>query len=353
MGDFNKIGITMSKNQNTRIVLASRPEGLPSDENFRIEKEDIQQPGKGQVLIKVLYLSLDPYMRGRMSDEKSYTDPVPIGGVITAESVGIVVKSESPRFTEGDHVCCPSGWQTWFLGDAGNPEIYPVDSSRVPLPAYLGVCGMPGRTAYFGMLRKAKAQAGETLVVSAASGAVGSVVGQIGKMLDLHVVGVAGGAEKCAWVKDELGFDECIDYKNEDLDDALRRTCPNGIDIYFESVGGILAEAVAKQLNPGARVPICGYISSYNAKRRADTRTPFKIFGELPNPPWHEFFLVFDFVSEYAEANRKLTQWVAEGKLKYRETLVEDFQKTPEHFNWLFEGKNFGKLIVKVAGDSS
>ncbi len=337
--------------KNTRIVLASRPKGLPVPENYRIEKESVPKLRKGQALIKVLYLSLDPYMRGRMSAEKSYADPVPIGGVITGESAGVVIKSNSLRFREGDYVCCPSGWQSYFVADENDLMIYPVDPSLVPLSTYLGVCGMPGRTAYFGLLREAKPRAGETLVVSAASGAVGSVVGQIGKMERLHVVGVAGGKEKCAWVKDELGFDECIDYKAENLDEALARACPGGIDIYFESVGGALSEAVAKKLNPGARVPICGYISSYNAKKIAETRTPFHIFGELENPPWHRFFLVFNYLSEYEEANRKLVEWVASGKLKYRETIKKGLEKAPEYFNWLFEGRNFGKLIVQVAKD--
>jgi len=338
--------------ENTRIVLASRPKGLPLAENYRMEKEPIPKLNKGQVLIKIIYLSLDPYMRGRMSKEKSYADPVPIDGVITGEAAGVVIKTKSLRFKEGDYVCCPSGWQSHFIGDESDLMIYPVDPTLVPLSAYLGVCGMPGRTAYFGLLHEAKPRAAETLVVSAASGAVGSVVGQIGKMRSLRVVGVAGGKEKCAWVKDELGFDECIDYKKENLDEALARTCPNGIDIYFESVGGALSEAVAKQLNPGARVPICGYISSYNARKVAETRTPFQIFGELPNPPWHEFFLVFNYVADYAEANQKLVEWVASGKLKYRETIVEGLEKAPEYFNWLFEGKNFGKLVVQVNQDS-
>lgn len=337
--------------KNTRVVLASRPKGNPVPENYRIENETVPELNEGQVLIKVLYLSLDPYMRGRMSAEKSYADPVPIGGVITGESAGVVIESRSLRFKEGDHVCCPSGWQSYFVGNENDLMIYPVDPALVPLSAYLGVCGMPGRTAYFGLLREGKPSAGETLVVSAASGAVGSVVGQIGKMEKLRVIGVAGGAEKCAWVKDELGFDECIDYKAGNLDEELAKACPDGIDIYFESVGGALSEAVAKQLNPGARVPICGYISAYNAEKIAETRTPFHIFGELENPPWHEFFLVFNYVSEYAEANRKLVEWVASGKLKYRETIVEGLEKAPEYFNWLFEGRNFGKLVVEVAKD--
>ncbi len=337
--------------KNTRIVLASRPKGQPAAENFRIETETVAKLKKGQVLIKVIYLSLDPYMRGRMSKEKSYADPIPIGGVITAESAGVVIESRSLRFQEGDYVCCPSGWQSHFVAHESDLNVYPVDPSRVTLSAYLGVCGMPGRTAYFGLIREAKPYASETLVVSAASGAVGSVVGQIGKMLSLRVIGVAGGPEKCAWVKDELGFDECIDYKLGDLDEALREACPNGIDIYFESVGGVLSEAVAQQLNPGARVPICGYISSYNAEKIAAARTPFDIFGELPNPPWHKFFLVFDYLAEYGEANTKLVDWVANEKIKYRETIVEGLENAPEYFNWLFEGKNFGKLIVRVAVD--
>ena len=336
----------------TRIVLASRPKGKPVAENYRIEKEVIPDLKKGQVLIKVIYLSLDPYMRGRMGKEKSYADPVPIGGVITAESAGVVIKSRSLRFRKGDYVCCPSGWQSHFVGDESDLMIYPVDPTLVPLSAYLGVCGMPGRTAYFGLTYEGKPRAAETLVVSAASGAVGSVVGQLGKMLSLRVVGVAGGAEKCAWVKNELGFDECIDYKQGGLKKSLRKACPNGIDIYFESVGGALTEAVATQLNPGARVPICGYISNYNAKKIASSRTPFEIFGEMEHPPWHKFFLVFNYVSEYAEANRKLVDWVASGKLKYRETIVKDLEKAPEYFNWLFEGKNFGKLIVQVSDDA-
>ncbi|MFC1740885.1 NADP-dependent oxidoreductase [Pseudomonadota bacterium] len=339
--------------ENTRIVLASRPAGEPVAKNFRIEKEPVPKLKKGQVLIKVIYLSLDPYMRGRMSKEKSYADPVPIDGVITGETAGVVIKSRSLRFAEGEYVCCPSGWQSHFIAEENDLMVYPVDPTRVPLSTYLGVCGMPGRTAYFGLLREGKPSAGETIVVSAASGAVGSVVGQIAKMERLRVVGVAGGQEKCDWVRKELGFDECIDYKAGHLDEALTEACPDGIDIYFESVGGALSEAVAKQLNPGARVPICGYISSYNAEKIAETRTPFQIFGELENPPWHQFFLVFNYVSEYAEANRKLTEWVAEGKINYRETIVKGLEKAPEYFNWLFRGKNFGKLIVQVAKDKS
>ena len=335
--------------ENLRITLASRPVGVPTESNFQIEKQHLPPLRDGQVLIKTLYLSLDPYMRGRMSAAKSYADPVAIGAVMTGESAGIIIDSKSTRFKKGDYICSDSGWQSHYISNEDNPLIYRVDPTIVPLSAYLGVCGMPGRTAYFGLLREAKPVEGETLVVSAASGAVGSVVGQIGKILGLRVIGIAGGQQKCAYVKEELGFDECMDYKAGGLDEALVRACPDGIDIYFESVGGAVTEAVAKLLNPGARVPICGYISNYNALNIAESRTPFHILGELPDPPWHQFFLVFNYVEDYAEANHKLTDWVSVGAIKYRETMVEGLEKAPEYFSWLFEGKNFGKLIVKVA----
>ena len=339
----------MSSHNNRSIVLASRPLGEPTADNFRLESSTTAPIEDGQVLIKVLYLSLDPYMRGRMSEAKSYADPVAIGEVMAAETAGVIIESKSDLYAVGDHVCCRSGWQEYFVSNEKDPMTYKVDASAVPLSTYLGVCGMPGRTAYFGLKSEGKPQAGETLVVSAASGAVGSVVGQIGKKLGLHVVGVAGGAEKCAYVKDELGFDAVIDYKANDLDSALATACPNGIDIYFESVGGALTEAVAKQLNTGARVPICGYISNYNATDITKERTPFHILGELENPPAHRFFLVFDYYPEFAEANNALVSWVSSDELKYRETMVEGLEKAPDYFSWLFSGKNFGKLVVKIA----
>ena len=339
----------MTNYANKSIVLASRPVGEPSADNFRLETTEVGGLQDGQILIKTLYLSLDPYMRGRMSEAKSYADPVAIGEVMAAESAGVVVESKSDLYAVGDHVCSRSGWQEYFISDAKDPMTYKVDTDLVPLSAYLGVCGMPGRTAYFGLKHGGKPQKGETLVVSAASGAVGSVVGQIGKKLGLHVVGIAGGDKKCAYVKDELGFDEVVDYKSDDLDAALAATCPNGIDIYFESVGGAVTEAVAKQLNAGARVPICGFISNYNSTDITKARTPFHIFGELETPPAHKFFLVFDFVSQYPEANKALTDWVTSGELKYQETIVEGLERAPEYFSWLFSGKNFGKLVVKIA----
>ena len=341
----------MPEQQNKSIVLASRPIGEPIADNFRLETTSIPEVKDGQVLIKVLYLSLDPYMRGRMSAAKSYAEPVPIDEVMPAETAGVVVESKSSQYAVGDYVCCRSGWQEYFVSNQKDPMTYKVDPETVPLSTYLGVCGMPGRTAYFGLKREGKPVAGETLVVSAASGAVGSVVGQIGKKLGLHVVGIAGGSKKCAYVKDELGFDECVDYKAIDLDGALKAACPKGIDIYFESVGGAVTEAVSKQFNPGARAPICGYIASYNATDITKERTPFHIFGELETPPEHKFFLVFDHYAEFAEANSSLTKWVADGEIKYQETMVEGLERAPEYFSWLFSGKNFGKLVVKIADE--
>ena len=341
----------MSELSNKSIVLASRPVGEPSADDFRLETSIVAPIKDDEVLIKTLYLSLDPYMRGRMSAAKSYADPVAIGEVMVAETAGVVVESKSDRYAVGDYVCCRSGWQEYFVSHHKDPMTYKIDADKVPLSAYLGVCGMPGRTAYFGLIREGKPVAGETLVVSAASGAVGSVVGQIGKKLGLHVVGIAGGEKKCAYVKEELGFDECVDYKAADFDSALKSACPKGIDIYFESVGGKVTEAVAKQFNLGARAPICGYIASYNATDITKERTPFHIFGELENPPEHKFFLVFDHYADFAEANNALTDWVANGEIKYQETIADGLESAPEYFSWLFSGKNFGKLVVKVAGE--
>ena len=341
----------MSELSNKSIVLASRPVGEPTAKDFRLETSSVTPLKDGEVLIKTLYLSLDPYMRGRMSAAKSYADPVAIGAVMVAETAGIVVDSRSDNYVVGDYVCCRAGWQEYFVSHHKDPMTYKVDPGKVPLSTYLGVCGMPGRTAYFGLIREGKPVAGETLVVSAASGAVGSVVGQIGKKLGLYVVGIAGGEKKCAYVKDELGFDECVDYKSDNFGSALKTACPNGIDIYFESVGGAVTEAVAKQFNPGARAPICGYIASYNATDITKERTPFHIFGELENPPEHKFFLVFDHYADFPEANSALTEWVASGEIKYQETIAEGLEMAPEYFSWLFSGKNFGKLVVKVAAE--
>jgi len=248
-------------------------------------------------------------------------------------------------------VCCPGGWQDHAIIEGYEPMLYKVDASALPLSAYLGVAGMPGRTAYYGLLEKGRPQAGETLVVSAASGAVGSVVGQIGKLKGCRVVGVAGGPDKCKYVIDELGFDACVDYKAGNLEADLAAACPDGIDVYFENVGGDVARAVASLLNEGARVPVCGYISNYNDSRSNRTETPFDIFGALTPPPEHGFFLVYDSSMTPMEMTDALSVWIKQGSLKYKESIVEGLDNAPEAFRGLLSGKNFGKQLIKVASE--
>ena len=334
---------------NTRIVLARRPEGEPTDDCFRVETVELPELEDNQILIKVNWLSLDPYMRPRMNDMKSYAKPLQIGDVMTGESTGVVLESKSDKYRPGDHVAAHLGWQSHIVADADNPAVMPVDLANGSLSAHLGVVGMPGRTAYFGLQEVGKPQAGETLVVAAASGAVGSVVGQMAKILGLRAVGVAGGPEKCRFVTEELGFDACIDYKAPDFADKLAAACPDGIDIYFENVGGDVTKAVAGLLNPGARVPICGYISNYNDADLEQAETPFHILKRLDSVPEHRFFLVTEWHERWLEATRQLGQWIGEGKLKYRESVGEGLENAPEYFRGMLKGRNFGKQLVKVA----
>jgi len=339
----------MSELHNTRIVLVRRPEGEPQDDDFEIQSLPIPPLAEGEILIQVVWLSLDPYMRGRMSDRKSYAPPTVLGEPVTAEATGVVAASRSERWHQGDTVCVRSGWQSYVVTRGDDPEVTAVDAKAHPLSSYLGVLGMPGRTAYFGLLRVGKPRAGETVVVSAAAGAVGSAVGQIAKLLGCRAVGVAGGPVKCRYVTSELGFDACVDYKAGNLEADLAAACPDGIDVYFENVGGAVARAVAPLLNPGARVPICGFVSAYNAPDMTQVETPFDVFGSLPDPPEHRFFLVFDYAAEYPEANAKLAEWVAQGKLKYRETVAHGIENTVAAFRGLLRGKNLGKQLVAVA----
>ncbi len=334
---------------NTRIVLARRPEGEPTDDCFRVETVELPELEDNQILIKVNWLSLDPYMRPRMNDMKSYAKPLRIGDVMTGESSGVVLESKSDKYRPGDHIAAHLGWQSHIVADADNPAVMPVDLANGSLSAHLGVVGMPGRTAYFGLQEVGKPQAGETLVVDAASGAVGSVVGQMAKILGLHAVGVAGGPEKCRYVTEELGFDACIDYKTPDFAEKLAAACPDGIDVYFENVGGDVTKAVAGLLNPGARVPICGYISNYNDADLEQAETPFHILKRLDSVPEHRFFLVTEWHERWLEATRQLGQWIREGKLKYRESVGEGLENAPEYFRGMLKGRNFGKQLVKVA----
>jgi len=334
---------------NKQWLLDQRPKGMPGDECWKLNEVETLPLKKGEVLIKVLYLSIDPYMRGRMNDGESYAAPAALGEPMTGESVGIVIESESDKFIKGDYLCVHRGWQTHIVVSDDEPTLFKADPTIVPLQTYLGTVGMPGRTAYFGLLRVGLPKSGETIVVSAASGAVGSVVGQMGKILGCRVIGVAGGEKKCSYVKDELGFDDCIDYKAEGMEEKLKEACPEGVDIYFENVGGPVSKAVSKLLNEGSRVPICGFISAYNSEDMTQEETPFHIFGALDPAPEHRFFVVTEWFKEWREATEELSQWITEGKIKYEETITEGFENAPQGLRDVLSGKNFGKQLIKVA----
>jgi NADPH-dependent curcumin reductase CurA len=335
--------------KNQRVIFAKRPLGEPDNDCFRFDEINVPELEENQILVKVCWLSLDPYMRGRMNDGKSYADPMQIGDVMTGESSGIIVKSTSDKFAVGDYVAVHKGWQSYVVCGADDERLMKIDITNGTLSAHLGVVGMPGRTAYFGLNEVGKPQAGETLVVAAASGAVGSAVGQIAKILGLRAVGIAGGPEKCCYVTEELEFDACIDYKADNFSKELKAACPDGVDIYFENVGGVVTKEVAQLLNPGARVPICGYISNYNDEDISKSESPFHILKNLDEVPEHRFFVVFEWLERYQEATEQLGRWVSEGRLKYRESIGEGLENAPELFRGLLKGRNFGKQLVKVA----
>ena len=328
-----------------RVVLVRRPPGEPAESDFRVEEVPMPEPKHGEVLVKVAYLSLDPYQRGRMRDAASYAAPVGLGEVMTGGIVGEVVKSSSPRFGVGEIVEDRLGWQEYAIG--GAPTMRKVDPSLAPISTANGVLGMPGMTAYFGLLEVGQPKPGETIVVSAASGAVGQVVGQIGKIMGCRVVGIAGGAKKCAFAKDELGFDACVDYKAaNDLDAALRAACPNGIDVYFDNVGGEISDAVLRNINFFGRVALCGSISQYNA-----TTPPMgpRLLGTFVGKRVRaQGFIVTDFASRHEAAMRQMGEWIRNGRLKYREDVVQGIDKAPRAFIGLLRGENFGKLLVKM-----
>lgn len=337
--------------ENQKIVMVKRPEGEPDDSCFQMIDEVLPPLEKGQVLVKVIWLSLDPYMRGRMNDVKSYASPMQVGDVMVGESAGVVIASRSDRYQTGDYVTVHKGWQRYIIADDTEPRMMKVDLANGTLSAHLGVVGMPGRTAYFGLTEVGKPKSGETLVVAAASGAVGSVVGQLAQILGMRAVGIAGGEAKCRYVKDELGFDDCLDYKEGDLAMKLRNACPAGIDIYFENVGGDVTRAVAPLLNPGARVPICGYISNYNAPDITQVQSPFDILKTAEHVPEHRFFVVTEWQDQWAQATEQLGKWVNAGRIKYRESIGDGLENAPELFRGLLKGKNFGKQLVRVSDE--
>ncbi|MBM4363826.1 MAG: NADP-dependent oxidoreductase [Deltaproteobacteria bacterium] len=329
---------------NRRIVLASRPDGEPTAECFRLETAPVPVPGPGQLLVKNEFLSIDPYMRGRMSDRASYARPVAIGEVMVGGTVGRVVESRAESFAPGDAVVGYGGWQEHSILDVQDRQVMKVDDT-LPLSTALGVRGMPGVTAYFGLYKLGEPRRGETLVVSAAAGAVGSAVGQLAKLAGCRVVGVAGGPEKCRYVVEELGFDAAVDHRTPGLGAALRAACPQGIDVYFENVGGKVLEAVAPLLNPRARVPICGFVSQYN---EAEPVTPFTVLGALSPQPFHRFFLVWEWPEEYPAAVQQLTEWLREGKLRYREDVARGLESAPRALSGVLRGENFGKQVVAL-----
>jgi NADPH-dependent curcumin reductase len=332
-----------------QIVLAARPQGRPKPSDFRLEETEIPTPSAGEVLLQVQYLSLDPYMRGRMDDRKSYATPVPLGGVMQGESVVTVIASKHSAYSEGDVVLAQTGWRTHALSDRA--DLRKLDPAVAPVTTGLGVLGMPGFTAYGGLRVIGKPKPGETVVVAAASGPVGSLVGQLAKIAAARAVGIAGGPEKCAYVKDELRFDAAIDHRGADFPAQLAAACPNGIDVYFENVGGAIWQAVLPLLNKFARVPVSGLIAQYNGVGEGDgsDRLPATMRAILSNSLTVRGFLNYEFAADYYPAFlSEVSAGIADGRIRYREDFVDGLENAPEAFIGMLEGRNFGKLIVRV-----
>ncbi len=335
--------------QSTRIVLASRPHGAPVADDFRLEAANLPAVREGQVLLRIVYLSLDPYMRGRMSTAESYADPMEIDDVMVGGTVAQVVESRFPGLDPGDYVLSYSGWQTHAV--VGGEHVRKLDPSLAPLSTALGVLGMPGFTAYAGLLAIGRPQPGETAVVAAAAGPVGSAVGQIARIRGARAVGIAGGPRKCEYLVEKLGFDAAIDHRAPDFAEQLAQAVPGGIDVYFENVGGKVADAVLPLLNTYARVPVCGLVAQYNAVERpagADRLPGF--FGRvLTKSLTVRGFIQSEFVDEWHDDFRvDMGQWVREGRVRYREDVVDGLENAPAAFMGMLEGRNFGKLVVRV-----
>ncbi len=336
-----------------RIVLAARPVGEPKPADFRLEETSVPTPGQGQVLLRTIWLSLDPYMRGRMSDAPSYAAPVQIDQVMEGGTVSEVIASNNPDFKAGDVVLSRAGWQTHFVSDGKG--LRKIDAKAAPTSTALGVLGMPGMTAYTGLLDIGKPQPGETVVVAAASGAVGSAVGQIAKIKGARAIGIAGGADKCKYVKEVLGFDECIDHRDPDMAAKLKAVCPKGIDVYFENVGGKVFEAVLPLLNPFARIPVCGLIAQYNAfeEEKGGKAMSFLMRNVLTKRLTIRGFIVSDFAARYNDFIADMTKWFGEGKLKHRESVAEGLANAPTAFMGMLRGENFGKQLVRIGPDKA
>ncbi|UXZ84985.1 NADP-dependent oxidoreductase [Burkholderia multivorans] len=344
--------MSQSKTANRRIVLNSRPVGAPTPNDFRLETGDVPTPGAGQVLLRTVWLSLDPYMRGRISDAPSYAPPVQLGDVMVGGTISRVVSSNLPAFREGDLVVAAGGWQDYALSDGS--DLIPLGRDFPHPSRALGVLGMPGFTAYTGLLTIGEPKAGETVVVAAASGAVGAVVGQIAKLKGCRVIGVAGGADKCAYVTGTLGFDACIDHRDPAFASQLKAACPNGIDVYFENVGGAVFDAVWPLLNNHARVPVCGLIAHYNdtALPAGPDRLPKLMTTILSKRIRMQGFIILDYYATgYAPFLKDMSEWVAQGSVKVLEDVIPDLTDAPAALIGLLAGKNFGKVVVRVGPD--
>lgn len=339
----------MTQDTNDQFLLAARPVGLPKDSDWQRAAPPLAALREGEVRVRLLYLSLDPAMRGWMNEGKSYVRPVAIGEVMRAGGIGVVVESKSPRFQAGEHVVGVMGVQRFWTGAADDKGamLARADPAMAPLPTWLGALGMPGMTAWFGLTDVGQPKAGETVVVSGAAGAVGMTVGQVAKHLGCRVVGIAGGHDKCRFVVEELGFDACIDYKAAPVHAGLKEHCPQGVDVYFDNVGGDILDAVLTRINMKARIVICGAISQYNAT--APVRGPANYLSLLVNRARMEGMLVTDYAARYHEGVAALAGWMAEGSFKTHEHVVEGFDRFPEALLMLFEGKNLGKLVLKIA----
>jgi NADPH-dependent curcumin reductase len=330
--------------KNLQIVLASRPQGPVAENNFRHVEAAVPSPREGEVLVRNLYLSLDPYMRMRMNEGKSYAPPVQVGDVMVGGTIGEVAETKDPRFKKGDIVAGRAGWQLYAIADAGT--LRKIDTRGAPLSTALGVVGMPGVTAWYGLLRIGEPKPGETVVVSAASGAVGSVVGQIARLKGCRAVGIAGGPTKCNHVVKELGFDACVDYKSDAFESGLREATPNGIDIYFENVGGAVLDKVLPLLNPFARIPFCGYISEYDDSGSYGVQ---HLRSLLVNRVRLQGFIISEHLEIWDQAIADLSGWLGAGKLNYRETIAIGLENAPAAFVGMLQGRNLGKQLVKLA----
>ncbi|MBV9813739.1 MAG: NADP-dependent oxidoreductase [Acetobacteraceae bacterium] len=336
----------MTNDRRRSVVLRRRPSAEPRQDDFEIVEEAVPNPGPGQVLTRAIWLSIDPYMRGRLSDRSSYAAPVGIGDVMTGETIGEVIASDDPTFAAGDIVSGARGWQTHSVSKGS--QLSKLPRGGAPLSAYLGVLGMPGTTAYSGMKDIGVPKAGETVVISAASGPVGSVAGQIAKRAGARVVGIAGGPDKCLWVQESLGFDDCVDHRAYDFASALADACPSGIDVYFENVGGQVQAAAFGLLNVFARVVMCGMVAQYND----ETVPPGPNLGFVVGKRVRiEGMIVSDKPERFREWRELATPWVREGGLKYREDVVNGLERAPEALASVLRGRNFGKMLVRVGPD--